>query len=471
MEAVLAGLAGKQIGASHGVKDGRNLYRHIACVGVGLLAVARELDAEMADPARREAAGKGERRGFGRDDFLPIVTDRVVGDRASGVEEDIVRSPVSRRVDAQGKLVMRREIDVELAERGVADLRGGIFSGERGEAVGGGEDQGLIVGLVVAGSGGAGAKLRNHLSGAVKEFDYVGRVKDMLVKSGEEEDFVLLDGAADGGSGLLLAAVRLEGEERVGGAECAVAEDNRTGAVRWLEPGFRDDVDDGSAGAAEFGAIGVGGDAKLLHGFGGEIVRLAVASAGLGVEGVVVVAAVDEEAVLESSNAAEGEIAIGGRGEAARILRDAGGEQGEIGEAAAIEGKVSNGALIEQGGDGAGLGLDKSGGAGDGDIFLSACDGEMEFEFGGGANVDVELRAELRRHAFGRRARGVVAGRKQFQGEAAFGVAGCRVARPSRDIDDNDGRLRERGFRRVKDGATKGSGGGVLSVGGDGQRE
>ena len=96
---------------------------------------------------------------------------------------------------------------------------------------GGGEDESLIAGFVVAGRIRSGAGLRDDLHGAVEEFDYVGDVEVVLIESGEEEDFILLDGTADGASALLLAAVRLEGQEGIGGPESAVADVIESGAV------------------------------------------------------------------------------------------------------------------------------------------------------------------------------------------------------------------------------------------------
>ena len=46
MEAMLAGGAGKNVGAANGVNDGRNLDQRVGGVGVGLLQVAGELGAE-----------------------------------------------------------------------------------------------------------------------------------------------------------------------------------------------------------------------------------------------------------------------------------------------------------------------------------------------------------------------------------------------------------------------------------------
>ena len=88
------------------------------------------------------------------------------------------------------------------------------------------------------------------------------------------------------------------------------------------------------------------------------MVGSAIASAGLGEERIVEVAAVDQEAVLESAKAAEGEIAVSGGGEAAGILGDAGREQHEIGEAAAVEGEIGDGAFVEKSGDGGGVRID-----------------------------------------------------------------------------------------------------------------
>ena len=51
------------------------------------------------------------------------------------------------------------------------------------------------------------------------------------VKSGEKENLVLPDGAAQSGSDLLLAAVRLESEEWIGGSKTAVSNVVKASAV------------------------------------------------------------------------------------------------------------------------------------------------------------------------------------------------------------------------------------------------
>ena len=233
----------------------------------------------------------------------------------------------------------------------------------------------------------------------------------------------------------LLAVVGLEREEGIGGAEGTVAKIVKRGAMYVVGAGLGDDVDHGTGGASLLGAVGIGGDAKLLHDFGGELVGGAIASAGLGEESVVVVQAVDQGGVLEPTNAAEGEIAVGGRGKAARILRDAGGEQGEIGEAAAVQRKVVDGTFVEEGGDGTGLGFNQGGGGGDGDLLLRSRDGEMEYKEGGSADIDMQLGRDLGRHVQGCDASEVIAGRKQLEGERSGRSAGRSVARSGRSAD------------------------------------
>ena len=147
---MLVGLPRKKVGTSDAVEDVGNLNQDVGGIAVRLLQIAGKLAAEMADPARGEAGSQGQRCGFGGHLFLAVVADGVVSDGAGGVEKDVVGSPVTGCVEAQRELMVGREIDVELGIGGVADLRGGIFSGERGELGGGGEDQGLVGSFVVS---------------------------------------------------------------------------------------------------------------------------------------------------------------------------------------------------------------------------------------------------------------------------------------------------------------------------------
>ena len=116
--------------------------------------------------------------------------------------------------------------------------------------------------------------MRDDLHGAVEELDYVGNVEEVLIEAGEEEDFVFLDGTAEGGCALLLDAVRVESRSFRGdvrawpssgrlhwrnpqvhkgigrAAEAAVADVIQAGAVPVIGAGLGDDVDDGAAGAS-----------------------------------------------------------------------------------------------------------------------------------------------------------------------------------------------------------------------------
>src|SRR5579863_758838 len=231
VETMLAGGAGEDVGTADGVHNGWDFDESGGGVGVGLLQVTGKLSAKMADETRGKAAGEGGSGGFSGDGFFSVIGDGIVGKRTSGIEEDVVRSPVAGGVETQRELIAGRKVDIELAENGVADLGGGVFSGERGELGGGGEDKGLVTGFVVAGRVGAGSGLGNDLRTAVEELDDVRDVKEVLIEPSEKEDFIFLDRASDGASGLLLAVVRAEGEEGIGGAEGAIAEEIESGAL------------------------------------------------------------------------------------------------------------------------------------------------------------------------------------------------------------------------------------------------
>ena len=328
-----------------------------------------------------------------------------------------------------------------------------------------GKDQCLVAGFVIAGGVRSGAGLGDDLHGPVQKFNHVGDVEVVLIESAEEEDFVFLDGAADRASALLLAAVRLERHEGVGRAESAVADVIESGPVPVIGTGLGDNVDDGAAGASKFCAIGIRGDAKLLHDFVRKLIGSAIKPASLGIKGVVEVAAVDQEAVLESAQAAERKIAVVAERQAARVLRYARRKQHQIREAAAVDGQIGDGAFVEQRRDGGGLSIDELRGAGDGDFFLNAGYGEAEFQFGGRANVDMKLWSDLRRHPRGDDAGGVIAGRQKIDREAAFSIRGCRVTDAGGDIDDCDSRAGDAQVVEINDRAVNGAGSGVLAGG------
>src|SRR5690348_7366767 len=150
----------------------------------------------------------------------------------------------------------RGNVDVELGVGGVADLRGGIFSGQRRELGRSGKYQGGVRGLIVPWNG-VGAGLRAQLRTAVQELHDVGNAEDMLVKSGEKEDLVALDGTADGASHLLLPVMRLEGEKRIAGAERTIAQIVEPGAMQVIGAGFRDHIHHRASGSSLLCSIGI----------------------------------------------------------------------------------------------------------------------------------------------------------------------------------------------------------------------
>ena len=102
-------------------------------------------------------------------------------------------------------------------------------------------------------------------------------------------------------------------------------------------PGLGDDVDHGAAGAAVLGRERVRVDLELLHRVLAELVRRAAragASGRLAEERVVVVGAVDDEAVERAALTGEADVAR------ADVARDTRREQREINEIAAVDGKV-----------------------------------------------------------------------------------------------------------------------------------
>src|SRR4051812_4970713 len=147
-------------------------------------------------------------------------------------------------------------VDIELGVSGVADLRGGIFSGQGREFGRCGKYQGGVGGLVVSRNS-VGAGLRAQLRTAIQELHDVGNAEDMLVKSGKKENFVELDGAADGASDLLLPVMRLEGEKRIAGAEGTIAQVVKRSAMQVVGAGFRDHVYHRASRAALLRSIGI----------------------------------------------------------------------------------------------------------------------------------------------------------------------------------------------------------------------
>ena len=121
------------------------------------------------------------------------------------------------------------------------------------------------------------------------------------------------------------------------GLEGLGAEEAVEGAVKLIGAGFGDDVESGAFAAAVLGGEAVGADLELLHGFEGKLhdgaadgVVLVVDSVdgGVGVASAGTVYRVDRVTILG------GVVAVD--------HLDAGSEDGEVGDVAAVEGKVDD---------------------------------------------------------------------------------------------------------------------------------
>src|SRR6266571_6750530 len=208
-------------------------------------------------------------------------------------------------------------------------------------------------------------------------------------KPPKNKDAIALERTTVGESELLLAIAGLDVHEGMAGIEAAVAKIVEGTAMSAVGAGLGDYVHHGAAGASQLGAVRVGGDAELLNDLVAELVGSAIAAASLGEESVVVVGPIHQITGLIYANAAEGQVAIGGRGEAARILGNAGSEQGKIAEATSIERQLADGALVNHAGDVAGLSFDKRRG------FFGTGNQQLEFELSGTADLDMHGGTEL----------------------------------------------------------------------------
>src|ERR1019366_3839442 len=103
--------------------------------------------------------------------------------------------------------------------------------------------------------------------------------------------------------------------------------------------------EDRASSLPELRAIGVGGDAELLDDFVAELIGRAIAAPRLGKEGVIVVRAIHQKAVLKSPGSAKRQVAVRVGGETARVLGHSRSEQRHIGEASSIQWQALDGLL------------------------------------------------------------------------------------------------------------------------------
>src|SRR5271157_2160540 len=158
----------------------------------------------------------------------------------------------------------------------------------------------------------------------------------ILVKACIEENAVSANRPSQSAAELLLAIVRLAGGKCLLGVKVAVAKVIERSTVPVIATRLGHYVEHSTASPAQFGAIGVRRDAKLLDDFVAELIGRAITSPRLCIKRIVVVGAVHQEIVLESTDTAERQVAIRIGGKTARILRHSRGKQRQIGEAAAI---------------------------------------------------------------------------------------------------------------------------------------
>ena len=128
----------------------------------------------------------------------------------------------------------------------------------------------------------------------------------------------------------------------------AVADKIEIGSVEAIGTRLSDHIHYGASGASQLSAVGVGGDAELLHYFVRKLIRRAIAAPGLPEKGVVVVSTIHQIAGLKTADAAKGEIAVGARGESPRILSDSGGQEREVGVAPAVQGQFVDSVFVDQ---------------------------------------------------------------------------------------------------------------------------
>ena len=248
-----------------------------------------------------------------------------------------------------------------------------------------------------------------------------GVVRDRVplrVDVGEEEVLVAHDRAADAAAVLVevIRALRhrhagrvlADDVEVVLGAILLVAIELEDRPIEVVRARLRDHVDHGAAGAAVLGGVAVGVDLELLHGVLAELVRRAAgagAAEGLAEEGVVVVGAVDDDAVQRAALAGEADVA------AARILDHARRGQDEVDEVAAVDGEVLDRLVVDDRGDFRLRRLDERGRRGDGH-GLGDARLHPEVERDGRADVDHDA-VELHRLEAGELAADAVGPRHQ----------------------------------------------------------
>ena len=440
-------------------QDGVERTREAGRVGDRLVVVG---DAAEENVAGAEGLIDAAGVAIGLDDCLGLIVEIATGDTAAtGFGEDGIGIEQSGwREQIRGDLVVRKGITHIAA---TSDVASGVW-------------------VVELDLGKKTTKIAAELGRGWGDHGVLGVLALVIALVREKEEGAVFavvevwdgDGAANRGAELILAK-RIAGElEIVAGVELFVAEELPGGAVEGVGAGLRGDVDDAARDLAELGEIVVGLDLELLDVVeDGRVVVVAD-------EGEIVDAIEQEHvaAVTLAADGGEGEAADGGAGEAAATAgvlangdgADAGGEGEELGEVAAVEREILDGALTDDGAELGGGGVDGGHGGADVDSLRGRADGEGEVE--GGGLVDLEGEA------------GFLEGVEAVLGDAHLVIAGLHVDERERaglgadgllrglsvNVGEGDGGAGDAGAGGIGNGAAEG-GGGALGEGRRGAAE
>src|SRR5205823_1703893 len=154
---------------------------------------------------------------------------------------------------------------------------------------------------------------------------------------------------------------------------------------------------------------------------------------------VVIVAAIHQVAGVQSTNAAETQVAIRGRVLAAWVLRGAGCQQREVCKPPSIQRKVHDRALVQYGRESARLGFYRTGLSRDRDALMCSSDCEFEANLARSSDRDMNAWTELWRHALGSHARRVISRWQQGEREVSGVVRGLLVVKSGGVISESDG--------------------------------
>ena len=232
----------------------------------------------------------------------------------------------------------------------------------------------------------------------------------------KEEQLVFLDRPADGEAGNLAHIGRLIGigDERSGGilgrekrkrihrAPGVVAIIEVRLPVKGVGAALGNGVDDAAGRAAVLGGVVGGIDLKFLDGGFGAGIAGAGSAAFLREESLVIVGAIHGVVVEQHAHAAEAD-----EDEAASVVHDGGREQYEIRPAAAIDGQIADGGVVQNRSEVSRSGVDLRGLGADGDGLGGIADIQAGREVSDSADVDDHLLSFVGREAGGRNGDGI----------------------------------------------------------------